>query len=137
MSRLDSHIRRLLAQRACLDPPIEAIASMNGPVVELGLGNGRAFGHLREQPPGREIIVFERQPAADADSTPNDSRPIIGDFRETLPNTSPPVSGPAAAAHGDVRSGDPTVDGDFARWLATTPPANAGPGRDHLHRRCG
>ncbi|HTY69417.1 MAG TPA: class I SAM-dependent methyltransferase, partial [Alphaproteobacteria bacterium] len=38
MSRLDSFIRRLQAQRACLDWAIQAIRSLPGPVLEIGLG---------------------------------------------------------------------------------------------------
>jgi hypothetical protein len=60
MSRLDSFIRRVQAQRACLDRAAELIADVPGPVLELGLGNGRTYDHLREQLPARRIFVFER-----------------------------------------------------------------------------
>ncbi len=60
MSRLDSFIRRMLAQRACLNWAAEAVAGIAGPVLELGLGNGRTYDHLRELLPEREIYVFER-----------------------------------------------------------------------------
>ena len=32
----------------------------DGPVIELGLGNGRTYDHLRERLPGRRIIAFDR-----------------------------------------------------------------------------
>ena len=48
MSRLDSFIRRLEAQRACLDRAAALIAGIDGAVLELGLGNGRTYDHLRE-----------------------------------------------------------------------------------------
>ena len=38
MSRLDSFIRRMKAQRACLDWAAQAISDLPGPVFELGLG---------------------------------------------------------------------------------------------------
>ncbi len=60
MSRLDSFIRRLEAQRACLAVAAEMIGDLEGPVFELGLGNGRTYDHLRELLPGREIFVCER-----------------------------------------------------------------------------
>ncbi len=60
MSRLDSFIRRLKAQRACLGLAAELIRDVPGPLLELGLGNGRTYDHLREIMPGREIYVFER-----------------------------------------------------------------------------
>ena len=71
MSRLDSFIRRLEAQRACLDHAARAIAGLPGPVLELGLGNGRTYDHLRELLPEREIFVFERQLAAHPASMPD------------------------------------------------------------------
>ena len=40
MSRLDSVIRRLQAQRACLDRAVDLVRDLPGPVLELGLGNG-------------------------------------------------------------------------------------------------
>ena len=64
MSRLDSAIRRLQAQRACLDLAIERISELDGPILELGLGNGRTFDHLREHTAGRQIYVFDRRIAA-------------------------------------------------------------------------
>ena len=38
MSRLDSFIRRLEAQRACIDRAFELAAPLSGPVIEVGLG---------------------------------------------------------------------------------------------------
>ena len=64
MSRLDSFIRRLEAQRACLDRAAALVAGLAGPVLELGLGNGRTYDHLRALLPGRDIFVFERAVSA-------------------------------------------------------------------------
>ena len=60
MSRLDSMIGRLMAQRACLDWVASAIGGLPGPVLEIGLGNGRTYDHLRGRLPQREIHVFDR-----------------------------------------------------------------------------
>lgn len=46
MTRLDSAIRRLQAQRSCLDWAAAAVAARPGLVFEMGLGNGRTFDHL-------------------------------------------------------------------------------------------
>jgi hypothetical protein len=70
MSRLDSFIRRLTAQRDILNHVCAAVAAMDGPVLELGLGNGRTFNHLREKLPGRRIIAFDRALAAHAQLDP-------------------------------------------------------------------
>ena len=60
MSRLDSFIRRLEAQRIVLNWAVEQIAGQPGIILELGLGNGRTYDHLREKLPGRTIFAFDR-----------------------------------------------------------------------------
>ena len=85
MSRLDSVIRRLQAQRACLELAADLVRDLEGPVLEFGLGQGRTYDHLREILPGREIFVFEREVAATAERVPENRHLILGDIRETLP----------------------------------------------------
>src|SRR5690606_39857021 len=85
MSRLDSFIRRLEAQRACLGLAAAMIHALPGPVLELGLGNGRTYDHLRELLPEREIFVFEREVNAHPDCIPDAAHLILGDVRATLP----------------------------------------------------
>lgn len=115
MSRLDSAIRRLEAQRACLDHAAALIAGLDGVVVELGLGNGRTFDHLRERLPGREIYVFERQVAAHPDCIPDCGHLILCDVREGLAAARPRLAGRVALAHIDLASGDgPSSDCLFA-----------------------
>ena len=46
-------IRRLEAQRACLASAAEIVENLPGPFLELGLGNGRTYDHLRELAPDR------------------------------------------------------------------------------------
>ena len=58
MSRLESFIRRMSAQRDILDMVCRDMQLGDGPVIELGLGNGRTYDHLRERLPGRRIIAF-------------------------------------------------------------------------------
>jgi hypothetical protein len=104
MSRLDSHIRRLLAQRACIDSAATFVADLQGPVLELGLGNGRTFDHLRERFPGRAIFVFDYSRASHPDSRPEPSFFIQGDFRDTLPTALSRIGSPAVLAHCDFGS---------------------------------
>ncbi len=52
MSRLDSFIRRLEAQRTVLNWAAKAIEGREGLVLELGLGNGRTFDHLARHSAG-------------------------------------------------------------------------------------
>jgi predicted O-methyltransferase YrrM len=118
VSRLDSFIRRLQAQRACLDHAAELIGDVPGPVLELGLGNGRTYDHLRERLPEREIYVCERQVAAHADCIPPARFLIIGDVRETLPQARARIGATVALVHADLGSGDAEANRRQAAQLA-------------------
>ncbi|MBT3703555.1 MAG: hypothetical protein HOE62_20925 [Alphaproteobacteria bacterium] len=106
MSRLDSAIRRLEAQRDCLALAADMIKSVTGPVLELGLGNGRTYDHLRAILPDREIFVFDRQFAAHPDCLPDEAHAFLGDFSDTLPSALDRTGDLAALAHCDTGSGD-------------------------------
>jgi len=106
VSRLDSFIRRLEAQRACLDRVAALIDRLDGIVLELGLGNGRTYDHLRELFPSRDIYVFERRVAAHPDCVPPGDRLLLGDLRETLPGVRSWLINRVALAHLDVGTGD-------------------------------
>jgi hypothetical protein len=118
MSRLDSFIRRLEAQRSCLDSAAELIRDIDGFVLELGLGNGRTYDHLRELFPDRDIYVCERQVAAHPDCVPPAEQLILGDMRETLPAVRPRLGGRVALAHFDVGTGDAEANLALAAELA-------------------
>ena len=60
MSRLDSMLRRLTAQRDGLNWAAEQVADLDGDVLDLGLGNGRTYDHLREILTGRRIWGIDR-----------------------------------------------------------------------------
>ena len=60
MSRLDSMLRRFTAQRDGVNWAAQAGADLDGDVLDMGLGNGRTYDHLREILPGRRIWVMDR-----------------------------------------------------------------------------
>jgi hypothetical protein len=128
VSRLDSFIRRLEAQRACLDATPAWIESIPGPILELGLGNGRTYDHLRGLHPGREIFVFERQPAAHPDCIPDPAHLILGDIRTTLPAALGWLPDGAALVHNDLGTGDDAANALLASWLAAALPPLTKPG---------
>jgi hypothetical protein len=128
MSRLDSFIRRLEAQRACLEYAAAQIRDLRGPVLELGLGNGRTYDHLRELLPEREIFVFERAVNAHPDCIPDPAHLILGDVRATLPRARQRLPGPAALAHLDVGTGDAARNAELAAWLSHALPHLLAPG---------
>jgi hypothetical protein len=160
MSRLDSFIRRMMAQRACLDRAADLIKDVPGPLLELGLGNGRTYDHMRELMPRREIYVFEREVAAHSDCIPPSDYLILGDARETLPMMWDRLPHAAALAHIDMGTGDVAANlrlvGELAPllapllrtaavvaseppielpgWLALPLPIGVRDGRYHLYR---
>jgi SAM-dependent methyltransferase len=106
VSRLDSFIRRLEAQRACLDQAARLIAELDGDVLELGLGNGRTYDHLRQLFPNRKIYVCERRVAAHPDCVPPAELLLLGDMRDTLQKARELLGGRVALAHLDPATGD-------------------------------
>ena len=118
MSRLDSVIRRLRAQRDCIDFAAETIAGIPGPVLELGLGNGRTYDHLRERLAEREIFVFEREVNAHPDCIPDDEHLFLGDIMETLPRAIARLGRVAALAHSDIGTGDAAGNAALAAKIA-------------------
>ena len=118
MSRLDSFIRRLEAQRACIDFAARPGSVPDGPIFELGLGNGRTYDHLRERFRGRPIFVFERQVNAHAASMPDADHLITGDIGETLPRAVLRFRGRVAFVHSDLGSGDEARDRAMALSIA-------------------
>jgi S-adenosylmethionine-dependent methyltransferase len=106
VSRLDSFIRRLEAQRACLEMAIDMVADLDGDVLELGLGNGRTYDHLRKLFPDRKIYVCERTVAAHPDCIPPAGLLLLGDLRETLPAAHSRLANRVVLAHLDAGNGD-------------------------------
>ena len=60
MSRLESMRRRLTAQIDGINWAAAQIADTPGDVLEMGLGNGRTYDHLRQEIPDRRIWVIDR-----------------------------------------------------------------------------
>ncbi len=121
MSRLDQAIRRLEAQRLLLDRACAGLPE--GPVLELGLGNGRTYDHLREKLGIRRAIhVFERHVAVHPDCLPPETLLHLGEMRETLPAWAAAHGAAAVLAHADAGSGDDVANAAFADFLAAALP---------------
>ncbi|WP_442579922.1 class I SAM-dependent methyltransferase [Mesorhizobium sp. ASY16-5R] len=114
MSRLESFIRRMTAQRLVLDMVCAEVESMQGPILELGLGNGRTYDHIRERLPGRRIIAFDRALGAHPSSVPPEGDLVIGEIRVTAAG----FSGIGAAlVHADIGTGIEELDLKTQEWL--------------------
>jgi hypothetical protein len=129
MSRLDSFIARMQAQRDCLNFLRTAVEAMPGPILEVGLGNGRTYDHLRELFPDRDIHVFERQVAAHPDCIPPADRLFLGEAREALRHAAQQLGQTAALIHTDLGTGDHAANMAMGQWL--------GPALDALAARGG
>lgn len=128
MSRLDSFLRRIQAQRDCLDAAVALVAEVPGPVFELGLGNGRTYDHLRQACPGREIYVFERQVSAHPDCIPDAEHLFEGDIAETLAAAGTRFAGTVALVHADLGSGDAARDAETSAMVSARLPTVLAPG---------
>ena len=117
MSRLDSAIRRLAAQRDCLESAAGLVRRIRGHVLELGLGNGRTYDHLRALLPNRKIFVFDRQVAAHPSCVPSEPYMILGNLLETLPTASELIDGGVALVHNDIGGGNPIENRQIADRL--------------------
>src|SRR5260221_11218468 len=117
MSRLDSFIARMQAQRDCLNFLKPAIDGLTGPILEVGLGNGRRNDHLRRPFPGRDIYVFERKVAAHPDCIPPDDRLFLGEAREAIPRAAQKLGAVAALIHTDLGTGDHAANVAMGKWL--------------------
>jgi hypothetical protein len=128
MSRLDSMIRRLMAQRACLDAVTEMIRTLPGPILEIGLGNGRTYDHLRERLPERSIFVFDRVLAAHPNCIPPNETFFLGVLEATLPLARKRIGATAALAHADIGSGRGELDSASVALLSRLLPPLLRPG---------
>jgi hypothetical protein len=161
VSRLDSFIRRLEAQRVCLDLAARLIRDLEGDVLELGLGNGRTYDHLRQLLPDRRIFVCEQQVSPHPDCMPPADLLLLGDMRDTLLYARELLADQVALAHLDPGTGDLAASQALAMELvplivpllrpegmlvsepaiawnglsAMALPAGVLPGRYHLYRR--
>jgi hypothetical protein len=116
MSRLDSFIRRLQAQRIGLDWACAALRP--GLVLELGLGNGRTYDHLRSRlGPDHAIHAFDRAVAAHPDCVPPAENLHLGDIRDTLPAFVGKFAHRTALVHSDAGSGVASETATLAAFI--------------------
>ena len=127
-SRLERMIRRLKGQQACLDRIAARLAEVPGPVLEIGLGKGRTYDHLRRLLPEREIYVFDREIHAFKDCIPPDDRLYLGEFHATIPKALTRFRGEVALANADFGRSDAEADAALAAWLGPQLAAFVRPG---------
>jgi len=116
MSRLESAIRRLSAQRDCLEAALAH--APEGALLEIGLGNGRTFDHMRERAPGRDIWVIDREMNAHPASAPDPAFFLQGEADAMLDTLFERIGRSVAVAHYDLGVGVPDHDTPLREGLA-------------------
>ena len=116
-SRLERMIARLATQRALLDRVAAQVAGVDGPILEIGLGKGRTYSHLRGLFPDREIWAFDFEVHAPAHSRPDNSRILLGDFRDSLVTCWAEIEAPPALVHADIGTESRRADAALARFV--------------------
>jgi len=106
LTRLDTVIDRLKAQRSVLNAAAETLADTPGHILELGLGNGRTYDHLRHLFPDRDIYVFDMEVASHPDCRPDPAHLFLGPMVETLVSAADKLGPNAALVHADIGYGD-------------------------------
>lgn len=117
-SRLDLFIDRMTSQRACLNAAADRTAHLQGPVFELGLGNGRTYHHMCQILPADHIYVFERAIASHPDSTPPEDKVFLGDVYDTLPQALERFGATARLVHADLGGHNREKNDLFARAVS-------------------
>ncbi len=119
-SRLDLMVARLITQRTCLDRAADLIGALDGWILEVGLGKGRTYDHLRKVLPDREIFAFDRDVHAPKDCVPDADHLILGDLRDTLPAFAERHGQAAVLVHADIGSDRRDADAALIQTLAST-----------------
>ncbi len=115
MSRLDTFINRMCAQRDILNHVARDLGlPPDGAVLEVGLGNGRTYSHLRELFPDRRIVAFDRALNAHRTLLPDEKDFVMGEISETGKGF---AGSGAALVHADIGTGYPDRDAIILSWL--------------------
>jgi hypothetical protein len=101
-----------------LTTPAARTAGRPGPVLELGLGNGRTYDHLRNRFAPRPIFVFDREVGAHPDCIPAQEYLRLGDFRMSVPAYIAEGQPRAVFIHADIGSANRVKSTQLAADLA-------------------
>jgi len=127
-SRLERMIARLVTQRALLDYAATLVQDIDGPILEIGLGKGRTYSHLRRLFPQRPIWAFDFEVHAPSHSQPAPDRIFLGDFRESLQTCWDRIDDPAAFVHADIGTESRKADAALAQFVGGVMAQHLAPG---------
>lgn len=106
---------RMQAQRDVLNHIADnGWVPIDGLILELGLGNGRTYDHLREKFTTQRILVFDRSADTHPASMPSEEDIVLGEISETIKRF---VGTGAALAHIDIGTIYADTDAATLTWL--------------------
>lgn len=99
---------RMQVQKAYLDHMIAHLLQKqsSGLGVEIGLGSGRTYDHLRNYLPDYEIYAFDFKVECHPSCTPPPEYTVLGPAEETFPEWSKQRKGAASFVHCDIGTTD-------------------------------
>jgi S-adenosyl-L-methionine methyltransferase len=127
ISRLERLLFRIDAQHKSLSWAFGEIQGVPGLILELGLGHGRTYDHMRRHLPGREIFVFDREIDCFADCRPDDAHLVLGQLADTLPAARARFGGKAVLVNSDVGTYDEAYNIAAAELVSRHLPALLAP----------
>lgn len=123
MSHLDNLIRRFCAQRDMLNTALGLLQvegfDPSSIAVELGLGSGRSYDHLREALGGRALYAFDFEVATHPGFEPPGEYLVLGDILERFPDFARKRERTACLVHVDIGTRDRVTDAQ--RYAALIP----------------
>lgn len=127
-SRLERMIARLVTQRALLNHVAERVDARPGPILEIGLGKGRTYTHLKKLFPDRRIWAFDFEIHAPAHSQPPAAAVFLGDFRESLQSCWATIDAAPVFMHADIGTESRKADAALARFVGAVAAEKLSPG---------
>jgi hypothetical protein len=127
-TRLERLLFRLEAQHRSLNWAFSEIRNRSGVVLELGLGHGRTYDHLRRHLSDRDIFVFDREIDCFPDCTPDAAHLVLGEFSTTLPEAQRRFAGKVVLVNSDVGTYDEDYNLEVADVVSRNLPAVLAPG---------
>ncbi|MFQ5545007.1 MAG: class I SAM-dependent methyltransferase, partial [Acidiferrobacterales bacterium] len=116
-------IRRMEAQRSCLNLAAELVNGLDGPILELGLGNARTYDHLRHLFPSREFFVFDQRLRPLPNGVLDCKHLILGDIRDTLPAAVRRFGHRIILVHSDMGSGQKEPNTQLTAFITSQLPS--------------